>query len=280
MPIPIIKIWKNYFLEDRNEGLGSSYERIVLNLKLDEIRTSYQITSALEVPVFGFTGLSGINSMWLAKQNVSVHLIDNDQERLEFIKQVWNEVNLAAEFLYQEQLERLPFADKTIDFAWNFSAMWFLQDMDAFLQELTRVVSKVIMIGVPNRRGFGYLIQKCISSSNVKKFLREEFIIPHNIIESLQRLGWTLREKNYIDCPPWPDIAMAKEDFLKIFKLGFLTPQDKSDIPFYSIMDFYSGKDTVFDQKMLKYMWFENMVPNCIKFFWAHHKVLMFTPVA
>ncbi len=280
MPIPIVKMWKRYFLEDRNEGLGSSYERVVLNLKLDEIRKSYHITSALEVPLFGFTGLSGINSMWLAKHHVSVHVIDNDQERLELIKQVWNEVHLAADFLYQKQFEQLPFADKTIDFAWNFSAMWFLEDMETFLKELTRVISKVIMICVPNRNGCGYLIQKCISGAEVKKFLREEFIIPHNIIEALQRLGWTLREQNYIDCPPWPDIAMPKEDFLKIFKLGFLAPQDTSEIPFYSIMDFYSGKDNKFDQKMLRYGWFENIAPKFLKFFWAHHKFLIFTPTA
>ena len=278
MAIPILKMWRHYFDEDRNEGLGSSYERIALNLKLDEIRQSYGIASALEAPAFGFTGLSGINSVWLAKKNVEVHLIDNDSERLELIKQVWNELNVSADFRYQKHFEQLPFEDKSIDFAWNFSAMWLLEDMDAFLQELTHVISKAIMICVPNRSGFGYLSQKYISGAELKSLLREDYIIPRNIISAMRTLGWRLRDRGYIDCPPWPDIGMAKEDFLKIFKLGFLVSQEKSEVPFYSIMDFYSGKDPEFERKMKKYMWFENMAPKLVKCFWAHHKFLIFSP--
>ena len=278
MAIPILKTWPNYFLKDRNEGLGSSYERAVLNLKLDEIRRCYNIISALEAPVFGFTGLSGINSMWLAKNRVSVHLIDNDQSRLQLIQGVWNEVNLAADFRYQPNFEKLPFPDKSIDFAWNFSAMWYLDDMPTFLKELTRVVSKVIMICVPNQSGLGYLIQKYTSKADLRKLFREEFIVPQNIIDSLTELGWNLVERNYIDCPPWPDIGMAKEDFLRKIGLGFLTPKLKSDVPFYSIMDFYTGKDNDFTRKMLSYGWLEKRTPKFFKYFWAHHQFLIFTP--
>lgn len=279
MAIPILKIWRNYFLEDRNEGLGSSYERIVLNLKLEELRKKYNITSVLEVPVFGFTGLSGINSMCLAKNGLTVHLIDNHKERLELIKQVWKEVNLTADFLYQEKYEQLPFADQSIDFAWNFSAMWFLEDLETFLQKLARIISKVIMICVPNRSGFGYLSQKYISGGDLRRFLREDFIIPKNVITSMQKAGWKLIDNNYIDCPPWPDIGMAKEDFFKLFGFGFLVNQDKSKIPFYSILDFYSGNDKEFAQKMLQYMWIEKVTPKFFKFFWAHHKYFVFEPV-
>ena len=278
MAIPILKIWQNYFLKDRNEGRGSSYERVVLNVKLDEIRRSYNIHSALEVPIFGFTGLSGINSMWLAQKGVSVHLIDNDQNRLQLIENVWNELNLPAVFRYQPKFEQLPFPDRAIDFAWNFSAMWFLDDMETFLKELTRVVAKVIMICVPNRSGFGYLIQKYISREDLKKRLREEFIIPQNIVNSLTALGWKLIESDYIDCPPWPDIGMAKEDFLKIFGLGFLAQKDKAEVPFYSIMDFYTNKDRDFAKKMLTYAWLENSAPKFLKYFWAHHRFLIFVP--
>ena len=278
MAIPIIKNWPNYFLKDRNEGLGSSYERAVLNVKLDEIMRRFNINSALEVPIFGITGLSGINSMWLAQKRVSVHLIDNDQKRLQLIEGVWNEVNLPADFRYQPKFEQLPFPDKAIDFGWNFSAMWFLDDMETFLKELTRVVSKVIMICVPNRSGFGHLIEKYISSADWRKRLQEEFIIPQNIIKCLTALGWQLIERNYIDCPPWPDIGMAKEDFLKRFGLGFLAPKNKSKVPYYSIMDFYTGNDMDFAQKMLKYAWLESHAPKWLKYFWAHHQFLIFTP--
>jgi hypothetical protein len=35
--LPILDTWKDYFLVDRNEGLGSSYERIMLNRMLSEL---------------------------------------------------------------------------------------------------------------------------------------------------------------------------------------------------------------------------------------------------
>lgn len=277
MEIPILKMWKKYYLEDRNEGLGSSYERIILNLKLEEIAKIFSVNSALEVPIFGFTGLSGINSMWLAKKKINVHLIDNDKGRVELIKKVWNEVKLDVNLIYQQKFEKFPLKSKSIDFAWNFSAIWFIDDIDEFLRELTRVTSKVIMICVPNRSGFGYLYQKYNSGVDLKKFLNEEFIIPKNIIKSMSRNGWKLLDKNYIDCPPWPDIGMAREDFLKKCKLGFLMRKDTSQIPFYSIMDYYSEKNRSFKEEMLKFIWFEKMAPNFIKFFWAHHKYLLFT---
>jgi hypothetical protein len=157
--------------------------------------------------------------------------------------------------------------------------MWFLDDMETFLKELTRVTSKIIMICVPNRSGFGYLIQRYISGVDLKKLLREEFINPQNIIKSLAVLGWELIERNYIDCPPWPDIGMAKEDFLRKFGLGFLDQKNKTDVPFYSIMDFYSNKDNNFARKMLKYAWLENVAPKFFKYFWAHHQYLIFIPV-
>lgn len=279
MAIPILRDWKKYFLDDRNEGLGSSYERVMLNRKLEEVRVRYAIRSALEAPVFGFTGLSGINSLWLARQGTEMHLIETDPERSRLITQIWNEVHLPVKCIHQPTYETLPFDDQSIDFAWNFSAMWFLNDMDAFLQELMRVVTKAIMICVPNRSGLGYLSQKYVSGVDLREALREEYIIPRNIVRSMTNSGWHLNEHNYIDCPPWPDIGMAKEDFLKLFGLGFLVPRSPSEVPFYSILDLYSEKDPLFEQKMLRYSWFENTIPRIIKFFWAHHKYFIFTPV-
>jgi hypothetical protein len=134
------------------------------------------------------------------------------------------------------------------------------------------------MICVPNRSGLGYLIQKYISNANLRKLLREECIIPQNIVKSITELGWKLIERNYIDCPPWPDIGMLKAEFLKKIGLGFFSTRDKSEVTHYSIMDFYTNKDMEFPKKMLKYAWLENSAPKFLKYFWAHHQYLIFTP--
>ena len=277
MAIPILKNWKEYFTENPDEGLGSSYERIVLNRKLHEIIQKYKCETVLEVPTFGFTGISGINSMGLSKEGLDVYLIDNDRNRIELVRDVWKKVGLHADFLFQENFEKLGFLNNTFDLTWNFSSLWFVNDLNEFLSELTRVTKKVIFICVPNRSGFGYLQQKYSSLQELKKHLKERNIIPKNIKKTMKKLNWKLVERNYIDAPPWPDIGMNKEKFLASLHLSFLlNKKQKEDADKLCILDYYSGKNNTFPTDMLKHYWFERIAPKFIKFFWAHHKFLLF----
>ncbi|HHE37262.1 MAG TPA: hypothetical protein ENL20_01655 [Candidatus Cloacimonetes bacterium] len=104
----------------------------------------------------------------------------------------------------------------------------------------------------------------------------EKNIIPKNFKNLMKDLGWMLIEKKFIDCPPWPDIGMPKDKFLKILKLDWLI-KNKTNEP-VSIMDFYLGKDKNFEEQMLSYSWFERSAPDFIKFFWAHHRYFLFIP--
>lgn len=276
MAIPILETWKRYFLENPDEGLGSSYERVVINLKFDELIKKYDLKSCLETPSFGFTGISGINSMWLSHQGLDVKIIDNDKERINLIKQVWDEIQLPVELIYQDNLDTIPLKDKSIDFAWNYSALWFIDDLEKYLNELNRTVSKVIMLCVPNRSGLGYLSQKYLTGVKLRNFLNEDNIIPKNFIPILNNLGWKLVDHNYFDCPPWPDIGMGKEELLGKIGLGKLVGDPKQKTPI-NILNHYKGIDDNFKDNMLSLMWLEKIAPNFIKFFWAHHKFYIFT---
>ncbi|MBN1949166.1 MAG: class I SAM-dependent methyltransferase, partial [Candidatus Cloacimonetes bacterium] len=221
MAIPIIDNWKEYFINP-DEGLGSSYERIVLNNKLMEICEKYHIKKILEAPLFGFTGISGINSIALAKTKHHITLVDHDQERMELIRQTWIKLNINADFNYLEDYYQLPFPAKVFDFSWNFSALWFVRDLEKFLSELSRVTSQAILICVPNRSGLGYLTQKWGNGSSTLTRIYEENINPALFCNVLHLNGWKLEEQGYIDCPPWPDIGMPKEKFLRKIGMGWL----------------------------------------------------------
>ena len=275
MAIPILRNWQQYFAH-RDEGLGSSYERIILNRKLEEICRTFRVEN-VEVPSFGFTGLSGINSLDMAKSWIKVSLIDHDQDRLRSIKAVWQEVNADLNDVYSSDYTHLPFADKNFDLSWNFSALWFVPDQPVFLQELRRVTQKVILICVPNRSGIGYLTQKYLGRKDLKALLHEEHIMPGNIRKIMSQNNWKLLDSGYIDCPPWPDIGMPKEKFLKIFGLSWLLPAKKEHEPL-SVMDYYNGTDPDFPQKMMKHFWWEKTAPAFLKKFWAHHRFLLFIP--
>ena len=275
MAIPILKNWERYFT-NTDEGLGSSYERIILNNKLESICKHFNISTILEAPSFGFTGLSGINSMNLAKDGKLITLVDNDKNRIELIEETWKEIKLPIKIEFSNNFISLPFADGSFDLSWNFSALWFVDDLSGFLKELTRVTSQAILLCVPNRSGLGYISQKILGIKELKKHLKEENILPRKIKREMRDKGWMLIDSNYIDCPPWPDIGMPKEKFLKIFGLSWLI-KEKEHTPM-TIKDYYSGKDPDFPKKMMSHYWFEKKAPKLLKTFWAHHKYFLFIP--
>jgi len=279
MAIPILKTWRTYFEESPHEGLGSSYERVVLNSRLELLQKRYGVSTCLEVPIFGFTGLSGINSLCLARSGVRVTLVDDHQERLCLIKGVWQEAGEKFNGVYAKDFTSLPFADKSFDLSWNFSALWFVSDIQAFLQELARVTQKVIFFGVPNRWGLGFFLDKYVSAPELQGELKEQNISPRTLTKNMGSLGWHLVERGYIDVPPWPDIGMKKEDFLKVFGLRFpMRHGTKKVDTSLTIMNYYKGVDPNFPARMWRYYWFEKRMPNILKTFWAHHRFLTFEP--
>ena len=277
MAIPILRMWRSYFEGSPHEGLGSSYERVVLNFKLESLRQRYHISTCLEAPVFGFTGLTGINSLGLAKHGVQVTLVDDDEERLGMIRHSWSQVGQGFTGLCQKGFYPLPLEDRSFDFSWNFSALWFVGNLQPFLAELTRVTEKAIFICVPNTRGMGYLSQKYFSGAELRELLNEQNVMPGRVTRSMASLGWKLVEADFIDAPPWPDIGMTKEEFLNRLGLGFLVrTQVAAAEPPLTIMNYYSGQDPEFPGRMLRHYWFERRVPLPIKAVWAHHRYLLF----
>jgi SAM-dependent methyltransferase len=283
MALPILKTWRSYFEQSPHEGLGSSYERVVLNLKLEEVRTRYGISTCLEAPVFGFTGLTGINSMGLAKSGVQVTLVDDHRERLGLINDAWQQAGEKCTGVFVQDFTPLPFGDKSFDFSWNFSALWFVSDIQRLLEELARVTRKAILLCVPNRWGIGFFLDKYVSVPELRGELKEENVSPGELHRRMGSLGWSLAESGYIDVPPWPDIGMKKEDFLKLFGLGFLVADrtGANEIaPPLTIMNYYTGTDPDFPSRMLRYHWFEQKVPKLIKAIWGHHCYLLLEPSA
>ncbi|MEA1972266.1 MAG: methyltransferase domain-containing protein [Candidatus Cloacimonadota bacterium] len=273
MAIPILKNWHKYFLNS-DEGMGSSYERIILNKKIEKIIKVYRVKSILEAPSFGFTGVSGINSMQFAKNGISTTVLDNDKFRTEKVKEVWEKMKIPVNLSAVDNFKQLNFEDNSFDMSWNFSALWFVNDLQKFLSELDRVTKKVIFLSVPNRLGIGYITQKYLGKDDMKKYLKEENIIPKKFVTIMNDLDWQLFDKNFIDCPPWPDIGMPKDKFLKIFKLDWLLKKEKSKP--VSILNWYADKDLGFERKMLSLSYLEEKAPWIFKRFWAHHRYYMF----
>ena len=114
--------WQRY-LTDYNEGLGLVYERLVLNDFLLALRRQYAIETVLEAPLFGMAGVSGINSVALARAGARVTLVDDNAERLAGVERIWGELQLPARLMHHADWRRLPFDDGSFDLAWNWAAL-------------------------------------------------------------------------------------------------------------------------------------------------------------
>lgn len=282
MAIPIIHDWKKYF-HNPHEGLGSSYERIILNELLLRVTARYDIQSALESPSFGFTGVSGINLTALAKQGVSISLEDHDPLRLSMIANLWSDLHLPLQNKLNNAYSKMDYPDNSFDLGYNFSALWFTDNLDLFLGEFCRVCRKAILICVPNRDGIGYKMQ--IKDYNPVKYpyLHPGHIDPLSIKYLMQKKGWNLIAENYIDCPPWPDIGMSKELFLgkllgKEVAVDEITEETEPTDKQVSILPYYRDADPDFATRMLRYAFVERLAPKLFKRYWAHHYYLLFVP--
>ncbi len=280
MAIPIINAWEKYFANP-HEGLGSSYERIVLNDLLLQTASKYEARTVLESPSFGFTGISGINLVALADEGLDVTVEDDNAHRLELIRDLWRTLDRTFQARHNPDFRRLDYPDGNFDLSFSFSALWFVPDLRAFLKELSRVTSKVIFISVPNRRGIGFKMQLRDYSAAKYPCLKLANIDPPTIIHLLKHLGWKLADSGCFDCPPWPDIGMTKEELLRKWLPGAMAPKSlkrprQLDGKNVSILNYYFGDDPGFDERMRGYQWLEKALPEAWKRVWAHHYRMVF----
>lgn len=280
MAIPIIKSWQDYY-PVAHEGLGSSYERIILNRLIMRLYEAEGYENALETPCFGFTGISGINLVALAQSGCQVMLEDHDPQRAALIRKSWQQLDLPLQIRLNPGYTKLDYADKSVDFGFNFSALWFVQNLSKFIAEFCRVIRQDILICVPNRDGIGFKGQLKGYSPEEYPDLYPRHIDPKSIVWLMRKQGWNLMKQGYIDCPPWPDIGMSKEDFIseKLGRNSSTADQEQKQVDNpLSIMPYYQGEDPDFERRMLRLYPFELLAPRFFKRIWAHHYYMLFQP--
>jgi len=258
--------WPEYFLT-RHEGLGTTYERFVLERHFMALHGVLEVASVLEAPSFGMTGISGINSLWWARQGVPVTVVDHHAERLRLIRGVWAELGLTARLVQAgPEYEVLPFGDNHFDLGWNFAALWYVDHLEAFLAELSRVCRRAILICIPNRTN--PFFRPRARRLRTAHGLATGNIDPPRIISLLGGLGWRLERRQLFDAPPWPDIAMNKERLLgPLAGTGPARP--------LSILEHYSGRRPDMAKEVQRFGLLEGL-PRGLLRFWAHHELLLF----
>lgn len=275
--LPILNEWEKYFYHP-DEGLGTTYERFILHSLFEVIDKNFDIHIVVEAPIFGMTGISGINSIWWAKKGKKVYLIDDNLSRLQMVKIIWKDLNCPVCTMVNRS-GNLNFKSNSVDLMWNFAALWFITDLFDFARQARSMAKKIIFICVPNDRGIGFLLRK--SLVGVPSRLNLKNLNPDRIFQAFSRDGWSLWQEGLFDIPPWPDIPMKKEDLIKKVGLGFLQKIRRRECNVgqkdnrLSILDYYRDKNSEIAQRIMRFAFLENS-PRLCKLLWGHHRYFIF----
>jgi SAM-dependent methyltransferase len=271
--------WKHY-LTNYDEGLGLVYERFVLNDFLQALQREHDIHTVLEAPLYGMAGVSGINSVALAQAGCEVTLVDDNPERAEGVRRIWDELGLDVAVLDVEPAGwgNLPFDDACFDLVWEWAALWYLPDAQQLLQELARVSRDLVFVAMPNRRQVGYLLRKRVLDRDFFSTVDERWVDMGRVRHTLEEAGLRIVRQGVLDVPPWPDTVMPASEVLK--RLGLrsqrLEERFTGDSWQWSTMAYYLGQQPELYDQVMKYAWLDRArLPWRLKAVWAHHRYLL-----
>jgi len=155
-----MKTWKKY-LANHHEGIGTVYERFMLNRFFEKFLLSHRIGSVLEAPIGGMVGVPGINSVFLSRRGIKVEINDTDRERLKHVQRLLKGLGGAITAKYADA-SCLPYADNSFDLVWNFGVLWFYPDADKLIREMARVSRRYVLLFIPNRVQLAYPLRKYV----------------------------------------------------------------------------------------------------------------------
>lgn len=262
-----------------NEGLGLVYERFVLNDYLLSLLKRYPIRKVLEAPAYGMAGITGINSIELARAGCSVTVVDEDEGRIREAARIWSEFGLRAQWVCCPGMKALPFPDRAFDMVWEWAGLWYLRDAENFLRELARVSDKILLIAMPNPRQPGYILRKHFLEPEFFKQVDESWVNMKRVKKVVESEGFSPTEEGFLDTPPWPDTVMPVAKLLD--KLGIKSRRLRERFSGaawnWNILDYYAGKDPSLKARVMRYAFLETTLPRPLKAIWAHHRFVLFS---
>ncbi len=263
-----------------DEGLGTVYERFRLNYIFRRLIKTNEIQRILEYPIYGMTGVDGINSVYFAQQNIKVDLVDCDWQRLEKVKSYWQRLylddKLVTHFIPGKEMGRIDLPENSYDLVWNFAALWFYHDADIIINRMIDLSRKLVMISVNNPLQPGYPLRKYLLDREFfrKNDIDTRWIQLRRIKCIIQSRGLKIIEEGIFDTPPWPDTCLPIAEIKR--KLGFKVDDSKKSDWLWSILAWYAGEDPELEKKVRRFMFIEDsFLPLWIKQYWSHHRYII-----
>jgi len=204
---------------DMDEGIGTVFERRMIDAYLRHLMNDRGVRSVLETPADGVTGVPGINSLEFARHGGHVTLANPVQAMLDKAAEVWSRQGLRQHATFEHaECDALPFADGQFDLVWNFCMFERFDPPDTVVAEMARVSQGYVLIMNQNYRNWGTPVHKLYH--NLANLEWDHGYLPLMSLEAIEacmrRVGLEVVERGTIDSPPWMDTwDMPMRGFLK-----------------------------------------------------------------
>ncbi len=203
-------IERNVSAAPRNldEGIGTVYERVVIDDYFRRLQAERQILTVLENPADGVTGVPGINSMEFARNGGTVWLANPSRQMLDNAQRVWVEQGLVdrARFIRCE-FDNSGLDSDAFDLVWNYCMFERFRDPSSLVAEMTRVSRRYVLIMTQNVSNFGTYFHRVYHSMSSLEW--DHGYGGQMTFEAIRRAllaqGLRIEHEGTVDIPPWLD---------------------------------------------------------------------------
>jgi hypothetical protein len=195
---------------EHDRGLGTAYERWCFYQRVDRWADEYGIETALEGPVDGMAGVSGVHLVGLARRGIAVTSAVPTDEKAHIARAVYERAGARGADVRvvgdpSQAPERLAPADLVI----AYHALPLVDDWRGYLRGLARLARKLLVVTVCNPDNWGVAAIRFAGRLRGRRDLeppetwRTEVLAPE-----LWSIG-RVRDHVYFDAPWWPDLQVA-----------------------------------------------------------------------
>jgi SAM-dependent methyltransferase len=195
-------------LHDLDEGIGTVYERVVIDDYFRRLQAERDIHTVLEIPADGVTGVPGINSLEFARNGGTVWLANPSQKMLDRARHVWQQQGLVDHVrLTYCEVDDIPFDDEAFDLVWNYCMFERFRDPASLVAEMKRISRRYVLIMTQNLHNSGTPVHKVYHAIFNLKWDHgyDRQMTFAAIRQAVLAQGLHIEEEGSIDIPPWMD---------------------------------------------------------------------------
>ncbi|HTQ44035.1 MAG TPA: hypothetical protein VMI75_14855 [Polyangiaceae bacterium] len=195
----------------QDRGLGTAYERWCFYQLVDKWAAEYGVETALEGPVDGMAGVSGVHCVGLAKRGARVTVATTREEKAAIARGVYaaegaaERVDVRVVPDLMRAAEVLPPSDMVI----AYHSVSLVDDWRGYLHAVAKLARKVLVVTECNPDNWGFAAVRTLAKLRGRRDLeppetwRTDVLAPE-----LWSIG-RVRDHVYFDAPWWPDLPVS-----------------------------------------------------------------------